>query len=127
MDLRIEIYPRDLGVFLDFYTGVLRFSVDRDERDRPSPYVAVHRSAVRIGATPSSRRIVAEPPIAYNVVEIVLEVDDLSLERDSIISMGWPLESELTLRPWGLWDFRLRDPDGYYLRFTTPRPFENAE
>ncbi|MCO8270430.1 hypothetical protein M1L60_07450 [Actinoplanes sp. TRM 88003] len=28
------------------------------------------------------------------------------------------VSDELRLRPWGLHDFRLDDPDGYYLRIT---------
>ena len=33
---------------------------------------------------------------------------------------GWVLEEDITARPWGLRDFRLLDPDGYYWRITTP-------
>jgi hypothetical protein len=28
------------------------------------------------------------------------------------------ISEPLQLRPWGLYDFRLTDPDGYYLRIT---------
>ncbi len=73
----ISTRPRRVPTFL--YQG-LRFLVDRDDRDPPSSYVAVHRSVVRIDATPSPPRILTEPPVAYNVVEIILEVDELSLE-----------------------------------------------
>jgi len=31
---------------------------------------------------------------------------------------GWPLDEDLQDRPWGLRDFRILDPDGYYLRIT---------
>ncbi|WP_350223849.1 hypothetical protein [Rhizobium sp. CNPSo 3490] len=31
---------------------------------------------------------------------------------------GWPL-SALAMQPWGLPDFRLVDPDGYYVRVTS--------
>ncbi len=53
-------------------------------------------------------------------MEIVLELDDLQTlqalyghcrERAAI-------SEPLQLRPWGLYDFRLADPDGYYLRIT---------
>jgi uncharacterized glyoxalase superfamily protein PhnB len=76
------------------------------------------RDDVRIGAAivpggnPSHRR----PPTG---VEIVLEVDYLHAERDRIRHAGWPIEEDITRRPWGLQDFRVLDPDGYYLRFTT--------
>ncbi|WP_366663858.1 hypothetical protein [Geobacillus subterraneus] len=31
------------------------------------------------------------------------------------------LESELKQQEWGMTDFRLTDPDGYYLRITSPK------
>jgi hypothetical protein len=27
---------------------------------------------------------------------------------------------EIVARPWGATDFRIADPDGYFVRFTTP-------
>jgi uncharacterized glyoxalase superfamily protein PhnB len=55
-------------------------------------------------------------------VEIVLEVDDLAAERDRVSRAGWPVADEVALQPWGLRDFRLVDPSGYYLRITARRP-----
>jgi len=55
-------------------------------------------------------------------VEVVLEVDDVLRERDRVVAAGWSLAEDLTRRPWGLVDFRLLDPDGYYLRVTECLP-----
>ena len=55
------------------------------------------------------------------VTELVLEVDDVAAERDRVVAAGWPLEEDLRRRPWGLTDFRVLDPAGYYLRIT-PEP-----
>jgi lactoylglutathione lyase len=118
-NMRIELFPQDLDSFLDFYTNVLRFSVDRDERDFPTPYVSIHRDAVRIGALRSEILVVPTYRTPPTGVEIVLEVNDLEAEKDAIVSVGWPLDEDITIRPWGLRDFRVRDPDNYYLRFTT--------
>jgi uncharacterized glyoxalase superfamily protein PhnB len=63
-------------------------------------------------ADPEQRR----PPAG---VELVLEVDDLQAERRRVAAAGWPVTEDVTLRPWGLRDFRLLDPDGYYWRLTT--------
>jgi lactoylglutathione lyase len=52
----------------------------------------------------------------------VLEVDDVTTERDQIAAAGWPLDEDLRDRPWGLTDFRLLDPAGYYLRVTSREP-----
>jgi lactoylglutathione lyase len=55
-------------------------------------------------------------------VELVLEVDDVAGERDRVLAAGWPLEEDLRERPWGLTDFRILDPAGYYLRVTGRAP-----
>ena len=55
-------------------------------------------------------------------VELVLEVDEVVGERDRVRGRGWPLEEDLQQRPWGLQDFRLLDPNGYYLRITSRTP-----
>lgn len=59
----------------------------------------------------------ARPPVG---VEFILEVDDLDAEHRRISATGWPMIEGLTSRPWGLRDFRLVDPDGYYWRVTEP-------
>jgi lactoylglutathione lyase len=52
-------------------------------------------------------------------VEIVLEVDDVAAAHDRVMAAGYPVEQDLQRRPWGLTDFRLHDPAGYYLRITS--------
>jgi lactoylglutathione lyase len=119
MTLRFEIFPSDLDPVVDFYTRVLRFSVSKDQRDEPSAYVSMQRGAVRVGAarrTVPDARAARLPPAG---VELVLEVDDVVGERDRVAAAGWPLEQELQDRPWGLTDFRIIDPAGYYLRITS--------
>ena len=117
--LRCEIFPADLDASVGFYVDVLAFDVVRDERDASPPYAALRRDHVRLGmsgrppiADPAQRR----PPVG---VELVLEVDDLPAERRRVAAAGWPVTEDVTLRPWGLRDFRLLDPDGYYWRLTT--------
>jgi lactoylglutathione lyase len=118
MTLRFEIFPDDLDATVDFYTRVLRFRLAADQRDEPGAYVSLQRGSVRVGA---ARRVVPDaraarlPPAG---VELVLEVDDVVAERDQIIAAGWPLAEDLRDRPWGLKDFRVLDPAGYYLRIT---------
>ena len=84
------------------------------------PYLALRRADVHLGA--GARRSIPDtearrPPIG---VELVLEVDDIDSEHDRISATGWPMTEGLTRRPWGLRDFRLLDPDGYYWRITAP-------
>ena len=118
MTLRFEIFPADLDPVVDFYLRVLRFSMTKDQRGDPNPYVSMRRGAVQIGAGRRSTpdlRAVRRPPAG---VELVLEVDGVVGERDRVTAMGWPLEEDLQDRPWGLTDFRIIDPAGYYLRIT---------
>ncbi|BBB48893.1 lactoylglutathione lyase [Pelolinea submarina] len=50
---------------------------------------------------------------------MVLEVDDVAAMYEHVLSENWPLAAELQQRPWGLTDFRVVDPSGYYLRITS--------
>ena len=116
--LRCEIFPADLDKTVDFYTDVLRFDVERDERGAVSPYVALRRGNVRLGAAarPAPPSILERRPPTG--VELVLEVDDVVAEHEHVRAR-WSLDAPLTLAPWGLWDFRLLDPSGYYWRITS--------
>ncbi len=40
---------------------------------------------------------------------------------NATVPAGWPLAADLQARPWGVRDFRLLDPAGYYLRITERR------
>jgi lactoylglutathione lyase len=59
-------------------------------------------------------------------VEIVMEVDDLGTAHRRVLDSGHPVFEPPQQRPWGLWDFRIVDPDGYYLRITS-RAHETGE
>jgi lactoylglutathione lyase len=118
MTLRVEIFTDDLDALVDFYTRVLGFTVDRDERGESPGYVALSRDTVYVGA--AERAAIAHldgrrPPAG---TELVLEVDDVRTELVAVQSSGWPIEEGLQERPWGLSDFRVLDPAGYYLRIT---------
>ena len=120
--LRCELFPSDIDVAVAFYEEVLAFHVVRDDRDTGAPYVALERGGVRLGLAQRPDvpdRGQRRPPVG---VELVVEVDDVDADRDRVLSAGWPLAEDLTVRPWGLTDFRLLDPDGYYWRVTSGPP-----
>jgi lactoylglutathione lyase len=123
MTLRFEIFPDDLDVIADFYQRVLGFSLITDQRGAQAAYVSLQRGTVRVGA--AARREIPDAHAARRPpagVELVLEVDDVAGERDRVLAAGWPLEEDLRERPWGLADFRILDPAGYYLRITGRAP-----
>jgi predicted enzyme related to lactoylglutathione lyase len=117
--LRCEIFPADLDATVDFYTRVLRFTLAADRRDTEVPYVSLHRGSVRIGALGSGVADAHAERLPPGGTELVLEVDDVAGERDEVVAAGWPLAADLTDRPWGLTDFHVTDPAGYYLRITS--------
>lgn len=118
MTLRVEIFPDDLDAFVHFYTRVLGFVLTVDQRDSDSPYAAVERGSVRIGAARAGQPVERSARSVPTGVEIVLEVDDVAEVHGQVQKAGYPLEQDLTRRPWGLTDFRVYDPAGYYLRIT---------
>jgi predicted enzyme related to lactoylglutathione lyase len=118
--VRFELFPADLDRFVDFYVGVLRFEIAADRRHEQPPYVYLRRGSIRIGALEAWEDVDRSVRSVPHGVEIVIEVEDLHAERDAVMVAGYPLAQDICRRPWGLEDFRLFDPDGYYLRFTTP-------
>lgn len=114
MRLRMELFVEDMDVSVPFYRDLLGFRVVH----RAGDYTSLHRGLVVLGLGPVAKHPLKGARGAG--VEIVLELDDLDAlralyedcRRQAMIS------EPLQMRPWGLYDFRLTDPDGYYLRIT---------
>lgn len=131
MGLRLELFVEDLDRAIAFYGEVLGFTLLRREEG----YASVRRGGVTLGLGPIAKLpdvggYFTRPRLAKGKglgVEIVLEVEDLEAELARVEAAGWPLVEGLRERPWGLADFRIADPDGYYLRITTiPREGDPA-
>ncbi|KAH8808641.1 Glyoxalase/Bleomycin resistance protein/Dihydroxybiphenyl dioxygenase [Xylogone sp. PMI_703] len=117
--LRLEIFPSDLQRMIDFYSNILGFKLFQHHDD----YAYLARDNIFIGAIENGSSESLKEKESYRRpkkgVEIVFEVDDLKQERDNIVGKGWELEADIKTQSWGLTDFRLVDPDGYYIRITT--------
>lgn len=129
-ELRIELFVADVERAVAFYRDVLGFvevsaTDPRPERDgEPRAYVAVRRGRAMLGfgaraALPPDHPVVAAAGERVGRgVELVLEVDDLDAARTAALAAGATLASDVARRPWGWRDFRLCDPDGFYVRVT---------
>lgn len=58
-----------------------------------------------------------ETPRGYGV-EVVMMINDVKVYYEKVKNFANVVEP-LTLQPWGLKDFRVADPFGFYLRFTS--------
>lgn len=123
MTLRLELFVTDLQKSIDFYTTVLGF-----ERSQGGPsYVPVRSGAVVIGlglakGLPKQHHFNPEVQTDRRGLgtEIVLEVDDVAGFYKKVAASGYKgIVSPLRKQGWGLTDFRIIDPDGYYLRITS--------
>lgn len=114
--LRIEIFPADVDASVGFYER-LGFELV-GLKDGPPRYASMRWDDVQIGMVQSARQ-----PREHRAVptgtEIVIAVDDVRAVRDHAVGCAIELAEDLTEREWGLTDFRVHDPDGYYLRITS--------
>ena len=127
--LRLELFVEDMGASIAFYTEVLAFEIARHE---PDDYASLRLGGILLGIGPVAKLPEEGGYFGRDIsahrrglgVEIVLEVDDVDGWRDRVAASGHLILEPLRDRPWGLRDFRISDPDGYYLRVTSRKPTE---
>lgn len=117
--LRVEIFPRDVAVTTAFYQR-LGFHV-AGLKEGPPRYASIRLASVRIGVCETEPIDPARGAHAA-MTEMVIEVDDVRAARQRIVDQGVDLTEDLRSREWGLIDFGVTDPDGYYVRFTSRAP-----
>jgi lactoylglutathione lyase len=122
--LRLELFALDMEASIAFYTRVLAFELVRHE---PGDYASLRLGGVVLGIGPVAKlpeeggyfgREIAALRRGLGV-EIVIEVDDVEGCHGRVAASGHTILEPLQGRPWGLKDFRICDPDGYYLRITS--------
>ena len=123
MELHLELFVDDLARSRSFYTGVLGFNVIRQKSDgftelrRGSAVIALNHTSVLHAQHPARAR--DDERIARGV-EVVLITEQLAEIYEDVLASGWPLSTALTEQPWGMTDFRIVDPDGCYIRVSSP-------
>ena len=119
MWLRLELFVESVPTSRDFYTRVLAF----DEISYQSDGYSVFRKGNIQIALQAWSQLPNDHPLKPQEqervglgVEIVIEVDDLDTLYTHVLNAEWPIADDLAERPWGSRDFRVFDPNGYYLR-----------
>ena len=122
MTFRLELFVADLAASIDFYRRVLGFAPGEQQADGYTPLAIgdVYLSLNRRANLPNDHPIQATVGERLGRgIELVLEVNDIEAMHKRVRSAKWPLSGDLQHQPWGLTDFRVLDPDGYYWRITT--------
>lgn len=121
MKLRLELFVVDVGLSIEFYRRALNFQVIGEPSNE---YTMLSNGEATISINGMAALEPAHPLRADHGerrglgVEIVLGVVDVEAAHKVAKTCGHPV-SELVNQPWGLRDFRVTDPDGYYIRVTS--------
>jgi len=120
MESIIELFVKDSRKSAKFYQDLFNFQIIKDEDN--GNYIGMKCGNVRIAINTISslrKNHFFRPEIENQRlglgVEIVLEVKDIESLYEKV-KAKYPIEGELKLQPWGKKDFRVEDPDGYYVR-----------
>jgi catechol 2,3-dioxygenase-like lactoylglutathione lyase family enzyme len=126
--LRVKLFVKQPLATIDFYERLMGFKLERQD----DGYWSLRNGSVTVGVGSTERlapghhfRRPSAADSARGVgVELVLELPstesvDVMYERvrSGVEAAGGEIEP-VSDRPWGLRDFRVIDPDGYYIRIT---------
>ena len=123
MRLFLEFFVKDMRRSADFYRAALGFHVVEQRED----IIKLQRGSALVHVMPMEDLPTVlsgqESSILAARVEICLEVDskkELEKLHARVENANWPVRDPLSWRSWRRWDFRIQDPDGAYIRCTTP-------
>jgi len=125
----VEIYTQRLVEYASFFQQVCAFTLVREEGD-----FSELRSAAAMVLLNAEKELPQGHPFQGRLtgasqgigVEIGIVVSDLADARAGALCFpGWTV-SDIQHQEWGLTDFRVTTPDGYYLRLTD-RPADELE
>jgi len=117
----VELYTQSIPEYIAFFQRTVGCRLIRDEGDfvelRLDAAIVLLNAANELPeGHPFRSRL---PGHSQGVgVEIGIILADLTSAREAAITFpGWTV-TEMQRQDWGLTDFRVTSPDGYYLRFT---------
>jgi catechol 2,3-dioxygenase-like lactoylglutathione lyase family enzyme len=113
---RTLLHPTDLGRSQRFYEETIGLAIYREWGEGPTRGVAFFLGGGLLEVSGGSPR----PP--SEATGLVLQVRDLAATRASLAERGVVPEAEPELKPWGLLEMTVRDPDGLALIFVEVPP-----
>jgi lactoylglutathione lyase len=123
LNIRLELFVKDLQRSVDFYKNVIQLKLS-SQNENSAMFKAENLNLLLTQEDViSNNHYFSEIKTSRKGmgVEIILVVPDVQSYYQRICEMQIELESELKQQEWGMTDFRLTDPDGYYLRITSPK------
>jgi uncharacterized glyoxalase superfamily protein PhnB len=121
--LSASITVKDLEASLAWYRDALGFTVDRRmEREGKLVAVALKAGAVSLLLNRDDGARGLERSKGEGISLMITTSQPVDEIADRIRSSGGTLESEPADMPWGARVFRVKDPDGFKLAISSPRP-----
>jgi len=119
----VELFVREVDKSVAFYRA-LGFDVARRFED----YVLLRRGEIRLSLQGDAHAVAGPHYFTPHIqqhprgtgVEISIQVADVDAEYIRAKTAGLNIVKPMQDRPWGARDFRVADPDGYFLRVTSP-------
>jgi lactoylglutathione lyase len=119
----VELFVRDVDRSIDFY-AVLGFHVAKRFED----WILLRRGETRLGLQGDAHAVAGPhyftPDIGRSPrgtgVEVSIQVDDVDAAYATVLAAGLNVVKPIQDRDWRARDFRVADPDGYFIRITSP-------
>ena len=119
----VELFVHDVDASIAFYKA-LGFTMARRYED----YVLLQRGEIRLSLQGDAHAVAGPHYFTPHIqqfprgtgVEISIQVADVDAEYIRARTAGLNIVKAMQDRPWGARDFRVADPDGYFLRITSP-------
>jgi uncharacterized glyoxalase superfamily protein PhnB len=119
----ISLTVKDLATSLAWYHDVLGFTIDRKmERDGKLRSVALSAGSARISINQDDGAKGWDRIKGLGFSLNIITEQDIDKTANRIKERGGVLDVEPADMPWGARLFRLKDPDGYKLSISSPRP-----
>jgi len=119
----VEFFVGDVDRSIAFYAE-LGFEVMKRWED----WVLLRRGEIKLGLQGDAHATAGPHYFTPNIgrrprgtgVEVSIQVDDVDAEYAKAQAAGLDIVKPIQDRPWKARDFRIADPDGYFLRITSP-------